>query len=82
MSHARLKPVNGNAFDPDATYAVVTNNFCSAGGDTYYAFASAAEQFDTSLPMDEVLMEYITEVLGGVIGEQYAEPQGRITIIQ
>ena len=45
-------------------------------------FRSAAEQFDTSLPMDEVLMEYITEVLGGVIGEQYAEPQGRITIIQ
>ena len=82
IERVTIDEVNGNAFDPAATYAVVTNNFCSAGGDTYYAFASAAEQFDTSLPMDEVLMEYITEVLGGVIGEQYAEPQGRITIIQ
>ena len=25
-------------------------------------------------------MEYITEKLGGVVGEQYAEPQGRITM--
>ena len=82
IERVTIDEINGNAFDPAATYAVVTNNFCAAGGDTYYAFASAAEQFDTSLPMDEVLMEYITEVLGGVIGEQYAEPQGRITIIQ
>ena len=74
--------INGKDFDPDATYAVVTNNFCAAGGDTYYAFASTTNQFDTGMPLDEILMEYITTVLGGVIDEKYAEPAGRITIIK
>ena len=70
--------VNGQAFDPAATYAVVTNNFCAAGGDTYYAFKAASDQFDTGLPLDTVLMDYITEELHGVIDKTYAEPQGRI----
>jgi hypothetical protein len=30
--------------------------------------------------MDEVLMDYITTELGGVVGQEYAEPQGRITV--
>ncbi|MBQ7282610.1 MAG: 5'-nucleotidase C-terminal domain-containing protein, partial [Spirochaetales bacterium] len=77
-----INEINGKPFDPEATYAVVTNNFCAVGGDTYYAFAAATSQFDTGLPLDEVLMDYITKVLNGVIGEQYAEPQGRITVIQ
>ncbi|MBO4393566.1 MAG: 5'-nucleotidase C-terminal domain-containing protein, partial [Spirochaetales bacterium] len=82
IQRVTINEVNGKPFDPEATYAVITNNFCAAGGDTYYAFASATDQFDTGLPLDEVLMQYISEVLGGVIGEQYAEPQGRITVIQ
>lgn len=72
--------INGQPFDEDATYAVVTNNFVAAGGDTYYAFAAASAQFDTGIPMDEALMAYITEELGGVIGEDYAEPQGRFVV--
>ncbi len=70
--------VNGKDFDPEATYAVVTNNFCAAGGDTYYAFKAASKQFDTGIPLDEALMDYIHEELNDVIGEDYAEPQGRI----
>ena len=70
----------GKPFDKDATYAVITNDFLAAGGDTYYAFAAASGQFDTGLPLDEVLMDYITTELKGVVGEQYAQPQGRITI--
>ena len=70
--------VNGKAFDPTATYAVVTNNFVAGGGDTYYAFAAATDQFDTGLPLDEVVMEYITKELKGVIGEEYALPGDRI----
>ena len=82
IERVTINEINGKPFDINATYAVITNNFCAAGGDTYYAFASASEQFDTGLPLDEVLMHYITEVLNGVIGEQYAEPQGRITIVE
>ena len=74
-----INSVNGKEFKANEVYAVVTNNFCAAGGDTYYAFAAASSQFDTGLPLDEVLMDYITTELKGVIGEQYAAPQGRVT---
>jgi 5'-nucleotidase len=80
IQRVTIDSVNGFGFDEEATYAVVTNNFCAAGGDTYYAFKAASDQFDTSIPMDEALMNYVKEVLGGVIGEEYAEPQGRIFI--
>lgn len=58
IQRVTIDNVNGKAFDPTATYAVVTNNFVAGGGDTYYAFAAATDQFDTGLPLDEVVMEY------------------------
>lgn len=78
INRVTIDSINGKAFDPEATYAVITNNFLAAGGDTYYAFASASAQFDTGIPLDEALMAYITEELKGVVGEDYAAPQGRI----
>ena len=36
---------------------------------------------DESMADNEVLITYITEDLGGVVPETYAEPQGRITLI-
>ena len=82
IQRVTINEINGKDFDPEATYAVVTNNFCAAGGDTYHAFKAASYQFDTSLPLDEILMDYITEELGGVIDETYADPQGRITVLE
>ena len=73
-----INSVNGKEFKANEVYAVVTNNFCAAGGDTYYAFKAASAQFDTGIPLDEAVMEYVTKELKGVIGEQYAAPQGRI----
>ena len=75
-----INSINGKEFKADDTYAVVTNNFVAGGGDTYYAFAAASAQFDTGIPLDEAVMEYVTTELKGVVGEQYAQPQGRITI--
>ena len=74
-----INSVNGKEFKANEVYAVVTNNFCAAGGDTYYAFKAASAQFDTGIPLDEAVMEYVTKELKGVIGEQYAAPQGRVT---
>ena len=74
-----INSVNGKEFKANEVYAVVTNNFCAAGGDTYYAFKAASAQFDTGIPLDEAVMEYVTKELKGVIGEQYAAPQSRIT---
>ena len=82
INRVTIGSINGKEFDPEATYAVITNNFVAGGGDTYYAFAAATNQFDTGLPLDEVVMEYITKELKGVIGETYAEPAGRITVDQ
>lgn len=78
IQRVTIDSINGKAFDAKATYAVVTNNFVAAGGDTYHVFAAAAAQFDTGFSLDEVVMEYITTELKGVVGEQYKDPQGRI----
>ncbi len=58
-----INSINGKEFKENEIYAVVTNNFCAAGGDTYYAFASASAQFDTGIPVDEAVMAYITREL-------------------
>lgn len=75
-----INSINGKEFKADDTYAVVINNFVAGGGDTYYAFAAASAQFDTGIPLDEAVMEYVTTELKGVIGAQYAAPQGRILL--
>lgn len=81
INRVTITSINGNAFDPEATYAVVTNNFVAAGGDTYYAFASATSQFDTGYDMAEVVIEYINEKLEGTITEEaYGTTAGRITV--
>ena len=77
IQRVTITAINGEPFDENATYAVVTNNFCAAGGDTYNVFNRAYREgfgFDTGIPMDEAVMDYVTDVLNGVIGQQYAEP--------
>lgn len=78
INRVSINSINGKEFKANDTYAVVTNNFCAEGGDTYYAFAAATSKFDTGVTLDMAVMDYITKELKGVIGEQYAAPQGRI----
>ena len=78
INRVTINSINGKEFKVDDTYAVVTNNFVADGGDTYYAFAAATSKFDTGMTLDVAVMEYITKELKGVIGKQYAAPQGRI----
>ena len=81
INRVTIDSINGQPFDPEADYVVVSNDFLAAGGDTYYAF-SVANNIDTGAALDEVVMEYITEVLDGTVtAEQYGEPQGRITVL-
>lgn len=79
-----IASVGGQPFDPEAIYVVATNDFTAAGGDTYYAFRypNATSGYKTGLALEDALVRYVTEVLDGVVGEQYAEPQGRITVIK
>lgn len=80
INRVSINSINGKEFKADDTYAVVTNDFSAAGGDTYYAFKAATAKFDTGIPLDEAVMEYVTKELKGVIGTQYAAPQGRILL--
>ena len=85
IKRVTIESINGEPFDPAATYAVVTNNFLAAGGDTYNVFNRAYNEgsgFDTGIPMDQAVMDYITNELGGVItAEMYGEAAGRMTLI-
>ena len=86
IKRVTIESVNGNAFDPEATYVVITNNFCAAGGDTYNVFMRAYNDqenpgFDTGIPMDEAVMDYIYNELNAVVDERYTEPRGDLTRI-
>ena len=80
INRVSINSINGKEFKADDTYAVVTNDFCSTGGDTYYAFKSTAkaDKVATGVTLDQALMNYVKTELKGVIGKQYAAPQGRI----
>ena len=81
IQRVSIQSVGGKASDPNATYTIATNDFMAAGGDTYYAFKTASVNYDLGVPMDEVVMEYVTEELDGVVtAEDYGASEGRITI--
>ena len=82
INRVTITAVNGEPFDINATYAVVTNNFCAVGGDTYNVFAKSSSSFDTGIPLDEAVMAYVSEALNGQItADAYGAPKGRVTQI-
>ena len=83
IKRVTISEINGKPFSADETYAVVTNNFCAAGGDTYYSFKRAYDAgngFDTGIALDEAVINFTQATQNGVIESKYAEPQGRIII--
>ena len=82
INRVTILTVGGQAFDADATYTLVTNNFMAAGGDTYYAFSAAESGYDTGIPLDQVVMDYITEELDGTVtAARYGQTANRIHTI-
>lgn len=71
--------------DPAATYTLASHNYMlKQGGDGFTMFGEDNIKLllDETMVDNEVLIDYLTENLDGVIGETYADPygQGRITI--
>lgn len=82
VNRVTIQRVGGAAFDPAETYSIVTNDFLGAGGDTYYTFKSSPVGYDTGVPLDEVLMDYITAQCKGTITKAaYGQTAGRIHFI-
>jgi len=83
-SRVTIEKVNGQPFDAEAVYAVITSNANFNGMDSSYIFKEAAEENEkstiTTAVVRDVIWMYIAGELGNVIGEEYAEAQGRITV--
>ncbi len=84
LSRVTITEVNGQAFDPEAVYAVITSNANFNGMDSSYKFKEAAQLNErstiTTAVVRDVVWRYLAEELGNVVGEAYAAPQGRIII--
>ncbi len=79
----RNAQVNGEPLDPEGTYTLASHNYLlKSGGDGLNMFMDDALLKDEVMLDSEVLIRYIADVLGGVVGEEYAQPQGRITILE
>ncbi|MBM6828838.1 5'-nucleotidase C-terminal domain-containing protein [Anaerotignum lactatifermentans] len=79
-SRVTITSVGGKAFDPKANYTVVVNSFQAEGGDTYYVLTQGSYMQDTGVIDAEALIDYVNS-MDGVIGQEYAQPQGRIQIV-
>ena len=84
LGRVTIDEVNGQPFDAEATYAVITSNANFKGMDSSYIFPAAAEENEkstiTTAVVRDVVWMYISEELGNVIGDDYAEAQGRIAV--
>ena len=77
--------VNGEPIDPKATYTLASHDYMLLNNGDGYTMFEGCKVLQESVKLDnQVLIDYITETLGGVIGEEYENPvgQGRITILQ
>ncbi len=68
--------------DPDKTYTLASHNYMLQDmGDGYTMFADNTFLLESIMIDNQVIITYITQGLGGTIGEEYAQPQGRITVL-
>lgn len=71
--------VGDEPLDLNKTYTVAGHNYMlQSMGDGYTMFADNTYTQDSVMLDVQVLITYMTEGLGGVIDNEYAEPQGRI----
>ena len=84
LGRVTIEEVNGQPFDAEAAYAVITSNANFNGMDSSYVFKTAAEENEkstiTTAVVRDVVWLFIANELNNQIGEAYAEAQGRIII--
>lgn len=68
--------------DPAQTYTLASQNYLiKQGGDGLRMFMDNSLTLDEGMVDYQVLVTYINEHLGGNIGKEYEEPQGRIVVL-
>ncbi len=74
--------VGGEPLDVNKTYTLASHNYMlKSAGDGYAMFDGAKLLIDETLIDNQVLITYITTELGGVVGEEYANPYGQGRIV-
>ena len=74
--------VGGEPLDLEKTYTLASHNYMLKNqGDGYTMFSGCNILQDEVKLDNQVLIDYITGTLGGVIGEEYADPYGQGRII-
>lgn len=74
--------IGGEPLDPDKTYTVASHNYMlKNAGDGINMFTESEILLDDIMLDNQVLITYITEGLGGVVGEEYANPYGAERIV-
>lgn len=69
------------SLDPAKTYTLASHNYLiKEGGDGLNFFMDNKLKVDGGILDYQVLVTYITDYLGGSIGEEYRKVQGRITV--
>jgi len=83
LGRVTINSINGNPFDPAARYAIITSNAIFNGMDSNYISLYRCEDYSaiTSAMVVDVVWMYVMNELGGIIGSEYAAPQGRITVL-
>lgn len=77
--------VGDEPLDLNKTYTLASHNYMlKSGGDGTCMFMDCPVLIDESMLDNQVLINYITDTLGGVVGEEYAQPygQGRIVAVE
>ena len=68
--------------DPAKTYTLATINYCVNGGGFDDALRRCKVLERSSVLYRDAVSDYITNALGGHIGQEYAEAQGRIRFVK
>ncbi len=84
LGRVTVDEVNGQPLEPESLYAVITSNANFNGMDSSYIFKAAAEANEkstiTTAVVRDVIWQYLSEELHNVVGADYAQAQGRITL--
>ena len=67
------EPIN-----PARTYTIATTKYCVTDGGLYNTLKGSKITWETKRTYNDIFIEFVTKNLNGHIGQEYAQPQGRI----
>ena len=73
----QYEPIN-----PDRTYTIATTKYCVTDGGLHNTLQGSKIVLETKKTYNEIFLDYVANKLNRHIGMEYAQPQGRITVIK